>query len=61
MRCVHTGLYIEHQINCWTRIVYKRTAVARADERPEGVSRTREGVAGSRSEAEGTSDEAGEV
>ncbi|SDG16395.1 hypothetical protein SAMN04488067_11818 [Halorubrum xinjiangense] len=36
-------------------------AVARADERPKGANRTREGVAGSRSEAEGASDEVGEA
>jgi len=39
----------------------KENAVARADERPQAASRTREGVAGSRSEAEGASDEPGEV
>ncbi|VTT87506.1 hypothetical protein DM2_840 [Halorubrum sp. DM2] len=34
---------------------------ARADERPEGASRTREGVAGGRSGATTVSDEAGEA
>ena len=61
MRCVHTVVYIQLQINYWTCTAYKRTAVARAGERPQGANRTREGVAGPRSEAEGASDEAGEA
>ena len=39
MSCIHTGVYIERQIKRRVAIIYKQTAVARADERPEGANR----------------------